>query len=205
MRVLLASHIRPAALIVLRHPDEVVASLGRRDFCPAPVSAALWLHHMLTVEYATRGCPRAVLPYDALLRDWRGSLSRASYQAGVSWPVAWDLVAAAMRQYLDDGLRHHRQPVQAMLPIGAPQRWLNGVYQALLALADADGDPRLLSRLDALRADFGHWCRQHGRPLTAASLDGHPMREQRIATIPAEWEPLASQLAQNVAAYPHGV
>jgi hypothetical protein len=204
--VLQTSHIRPAALLVLRHPDEVVASLARRDFCPAPVSAALWLHHMLTVEDATRGCPRAILPYDALLRDWRGSLSRASKPAAVSWPVAWDLVAADMRQFLDDGLRHHRQPGErSMLPIGAPQRWLNDAYQALLALADSDGDPQLLSWLDALRADFGRWCRQHGRPLTAASLDGHPMREQRTAKIPAEWERLASQLAQNVAAYPLGV
>jgi hypothetical protein len=204
--VLQASHIRPAALLVLRHPDEVAASLARRDICPAPVSAALWLHHMLTVEFATRRCPRAILAYDALLCDWRGSLTRAGDQAAISWPVAWDLVATAMRQYLDDGLRHHRRrEAQSMIPIGAPQRWLNDAYQALLALADSDGDPRLLSRLDALRADFGRWCRQHGRPLTAALLDGHPMREQPIAQIPAEWERLASQLAQNVAGYPDGV
>jgi hypothetical protein len=204
--VLQTSHIRPAVLLVLRHPDEVVASLARRDICPAAVSASLWLHHMLTAEYATRGCLRAILPYGALLLDWRGSLSRASNQVAVSWPVAWDLAAASMRQYLDDGLRHHRRlSDQSMIPIGAPQRWLDDAHQALLALAVSDGDPRLWSRLDALRGDFHRWCRQHGRPLTAALLDGHPMREQRMAPIPQEWERLAFQLAQNVAAYPPGV
>jgi len=204
--VLQTSRIKPAVLLVLRHPDEVVASLARRDLCPAPVSAALWLHHMLTAEQATRGCPRAILPYDALLHDWRGCLTRAGEQTAVSWPVAWDLVAAGMQQFLDAGLRHHhRSEEQTAIQIGPPERWLNDVYLTLLALTHWDGDARLLLRLDEIHADFSRWRRQHGRPLTAALLDGHPMRAQLFTDLPAEWERLASEVALKVGPLSLGV
>ena len=199
--VLQTSRIKPGALLVLRHPDEVVASLARRDLCPAPVSAALWLHYMLTAEQATRACPRAILLYDALLDDWRGCLTRAGEQIAVSWPVASDLVAAGMRQFLDAGLRHHRRSEeQGTIRTGPPERWLNDVYQTLLALTHWDGDARLLSRLDEIHADFSRWRRQHGRFLTAALLDGHPLRTQLFEDLPAGWEQVASEVALKVSA-----
>ena len=132
--VLQTSRIRPAILLVLRHPEEVAASLAQRDGCPAPLSGALWLHYALTVEQATRGCPRAILPYDALLHDWRDCLDRAGERIGVSWPVPWDLATAGVSQFLNAGLRHHRRVGdRSSIRSGTPERWLDEVYRTLIA------------------------------------------------------------------------
>jgi hypothetical protein len=100
--------IAPSLLLVLRPPGEVAASLAKRNALPAAYVTALWLRHMLAAEYASRGCARHILIYDALLRDWRGALLRASRAATFTWPVSFDAVAQQIPKYLNDQLRHHR-------------------------------------------------------------------------------------------------
>jgi hypothetical protein len=72
--VLAATGRRASALIVLRDPREVAASLARRDGFPAAKSQLLWLHNVIEAERSTRGLPRVFVGYDAFLADWRGSV-----------------------------------------------------------------------------------------------------------------------------------
>jgi len=69
-----ALEILSAALVVLRHPAEVIASLAHRSRLPQPHGAALWLGYMLAAERATRGRRRCFLPYDELVNDWQSAL-----------------------------------------------------------------------------------------------------------------------------------
>jgi hypothetical protein len=91
-----------AALLVLRHPDEVAASLARRDRMPAEVAYLLWLRHVLEAEAGTRPWPRACVDYEAMLADARKTLSQALETCGVQAPRP---LARAAR-HVTSGARH---------------------------------------------------------------------------------------------------
>lgn len=84
--LLSADRTAGAALLVLRHPDEVAASLARRDRMPAEVAYLLWLRHVLEAEAGTRAWPRACVEYGAMLGDARKTLSQALGTCGVQSP-----------------------------------------------------------------------------------------------------------------------
>ena len=79
-----AAGTSPAALLVLRPPNEIADSLAAREDLPAAISAALFLRYMLAAELATRGGRRHIVEYDDLLRDWRGTLDLAGARAGIT-------------------------------------------------------------------------------------------------------------------------
>jgi hypothetical protein len=180
---------RPSAVLVLRHPAEVIMSLAQRDSCPAPVAASLWLHYMLTAEFATRSLPRHILPYDELLGDWRGCVARAARDALLTLPHTPDSVAPRMEEFLAASLRHHAFPGDAATsgPLG---RLMDETYQALATLAREGAGETNLQRLDQLRAAFAEWRFQHS-PLLAAMLAGSKLRWQRQCDLPPGWEQIA--------------
>jgi hypothetical protein len=192
--VLRATSITPAALLVLRDPNEVIASLVQRDRFPGALTAALWLRYMLAAEHTTRDCPRSFIRYDALLGDWRTCMARAAAQAGVRWPAAFDAVDTKMQRFLDVGLRHHHSAAPPAAPPGSLAALMGEAYRALLAIAEDDGDaPR--HRLDELRATFTVWCRRDGASFTARALEGHVLLQQPAHPIPPRWEERAGALA----------
>jgi hypothetical protein len=187
--------ISPVVLLVLRHPNEVIASLEKRDGLPAAYSAALWLRYVLAAEYATRGCRRHILCYEELLGDWRGTLRRADAAVGAPWSADIAGAAARIEQFLRPELRHHSAAVSAPPSVRAPlRRWVDDVYAGLLALAAEPGEPRALERLDRARAAFGVWCRRRGAAWGAALLADHPIRTRRPFGVPASWAEFAARL-----------
>ncbi|WP_370249922.1 hypothetical protein [Nocardioides sp.] len=87
------------SLTMLRHPAQVVRSRDTAylsDFSDSmrrqreTANVAAWLNSVLVTEHATRGNPRAFVPYYDLLGDWRAAMTRACGQIGV--PVG-DLAA----------------------------------------------------------------------------------------------------------------
>lgn len=76
--------IAPRAVLVLRNPLEVAASLAARAADPATAPAAvvapagallLWLRYVLEAERHSRDMPRDVVEYGAVLADWRTALA----------------------------------------------------------------------------------------------------------------------------------
>ena len=59
----------PAIVLPLRNPLEVSASLKRRDAMLSTKGLLLWLRHVLDAEASTRGLPRAIAPYDVLVKE----------------------------------------------------------------------------------------------------------------------------------------
>jgi len=202
--ILDATHIVPTVLLVLRHPAEVIASLARRDTFPEPLAAAMWLQYMLTVEHATRDHRRAVISYNALLRDWRASLDRASQQARIVWPNAFDAIAKQMPWRLNGGLRHHWSEAigQDMpKPLAA---LMQAAYESLLVL-ETDDAPHHLRHLDEIRSEFTAWRLQHGQSMANELLDGHGLRRLPHEVIPEEWMQLAEGVARSIAPTTPGV
>jgi len=60
-----------AAVIAVRHPQEVIASLAARSGASPELSSALWLKYNLLAERHTRALPRLFVEYPNLLDNWR--------------------------------------------------------------------------------------------------------------------------------------
>ena len=93
MEVAARAGARPAALLVVRHPDEVASSLERRGGMSRARAHLLWMTHLLDAERDSRDLPRAFVSYDALLADWRAELGRIG-EALPGWLPAPDPEAA---------------------------------------------------------------------------------------------------------------
>lgn len=132
-----------AAVISVRHPQEVIASLATRDRATPELSSALWLKYNLLAERQTRGLPRVFLEYADLLDDWRREIGR------ISAALAIDLSARderAIEEFLRPDLRRQRNggPVTDLFAAN----WLSEAYEALCAAAR--DEPMAESRLDGV-------------------------------------------------------
>ena len=75
LRTRIERRVKEVQVVVpLRHPVAVAASLRRSAGLHFEHAVRLWLTYNLELERATRGLPRVVVPYDALLADWRSAL-----------------------------------------------------------------------------------------------------------------------------------
>jgi len=108
IEALQAQAIRPVFVITLRHPNEVAASLARRDGFPFIQSHLLWLQHIVEAERATRGHARVFVRYEDLLDDWQAQLQRITTSLGLSWPAPGVSFESVANEFIAPSLRHHR-------------------------------------------------------------------------------------------------
>lgn len=123
-----------AALLVVRHPDEVAASLAVRDNMGRGTALLLWLEHTLSALAIAETMPSCILAYDDLLADWRGCVRRIETLVGND---KLDFAGAAEQidAYLDAGKNHQRGQANASdLPADVAHVW-----HAVAGLA-VDGD-----------------------------------------------------------------
>jgi hypothetical protein len=154
-----------SALLVCRHPLEVMQSLTARDRMSPDAACALWLHYMLEAEAASRRLSRAVIFFDDLLTDWRHALLRAGRMAGIGWGKPSVEACAAVDAYLADALRHHRSADQAAAwPDDDLTPMLRTAWEVFAGLRDDPFQPSLLRALVHLRAAFSTWRARHYPP-----------------------------------------
>ncbi|MGY4711364.1 sulfotransferase family protein [Mycolicibacterium sp. CBM1] len=125
-----------AAVVAVRHPDEIIGSLEKRanqqnyvGASPA-LTCAWWLKYSLLAERDTRGVPRVFVEYSNLLADWRRELKR------ISTALAIDLDSqeeGEIDEFLTPDLRHHQTRGPVTEPFGTD--WIRTVYEALAAAA----------------------------------------------------------------------
>jgi hypothetical protein len=144
-----------AAVIAVRHPQEVVGSLAKRASrqhyvrsSPELVSA-WWLKYTLLAERDTRGMPRVFVEYANLLDDWRREVKRISAALDIDLSTRNE---SAVEEFLTTDLRHHRHGGPVPEPFGTD--WMSVVYETLSAAArDEPWDGSALDRVfEAYRA-----------------------------------------------------
>lgn len=111
--LLSSRQIDAIAIIPVRHPAEVVASLVARNDMTADKALMLWMRHVIDAERTTRNLRRLFITYDQLMTDWSGVLRRIAAVAGEEWE---DQIAAGDRSigdFLTPELRHHTADEEA--------------------------------------------------------------------------------------------
>jgi hypothetical protein len=101
--------VRLKLLFVLRHPDEVSASLARRDGMSAAETGLLQLNHFFDAALASVGQARCAVTYQSLLDDWRGCMQRIAGELDIELP-ALEQAAGQIEQFLDRDARTHHAP-----------------------------------------------------------------------------------------------
>ncbi|MDB5092030.1 MAG: hypothetical protein JWO85_131 [Candidatus Eremiobacteraeota bacterium] len=101
--------LRPAIVHLFRNPDDVAASLARRDDLAAEQSRALWLKYNLVAERDGRGFARAFISYEDLMTDWERVVGRCAEDLRVDLVISDD-ARTAVAGFLSPELRHHTTP-----------------------------------------------------------------------------------------------
>ena len=139
----------PRAVLAIRRPAEVIASLAKRDQLSAEHAAWVWLRHVLESELATRGLPRVVLCYERLLQDWRAEIARMDLALGLDLSREAPAAGLAIDMFLEPTLRHYRSE-EKPLSIDHPLRgWVESAYAALTG-----GDTIDLAQLDRISVEL---------------------------------------------------
>lgn len=132
-----------AAVLAVREPQEVSASLSKFMKATPQLASSLWLKYNLLAERETRGLPRVFVDYGNLLEDWRRELKRIS----AILPIELDTGdKSAVDEFIEPGLRRQRDSGPIAEPFGTD--WLTASYEVLRAAArDESWDESELDRV----------------------------------------------------------
>ncbi|OBG62537.1 MULTISPECIES: sulfotransferase family protein [unclassified Mycobacterium] len=132
-----------AAVIAVRHPEEVISSISASWGIPPELSSALWLKYNLLAERHTRGAPRVFVEYTNLLDNWRREMKR------ISAALPADLSthdADAIDDFLTPDLRRQKNRGAVIDRFGTD--WISTLYDAqCMAARDECPDERTLNRV----------------------------------------------------------
>ncbi len=76
----------PVAVLPIRNPMEVAASLSTRDNIYINYGLFLWLRHFLDSERHTRNLARSFCSFNDLIADWKGTVKKISMDISIEWP-----------------------------------------------------------------------------------------------------------------------
>lgn len=138
-----------AALIAVRHPQEVISSVAASWKISAELSSALWLKYNLLAERHTRGVPRVFVEYTSILEDWRREVKRISSALPIDLDTADE---DAIDEFLTPDLRRQRNYGPVIDRFSAD--WISTAYDAFRSAARDDSpDLATLDRVfDAFQA-----------------------------------------------------
>ena len=130
-------------VIAVRHPQEVISSLGTAGPMSPELSSAVWLKASLLAEKHTRALPRVFVEYANLLDDWRREIGRISKSLAIDLRARDD---GAIEEFLTSDLRHQRYCGPVKDCFGTD--WISTVYEAMQAAArDEPWDVSALDRI----------------------------------------------------------
>ena len=144
-------------VVAVRHPDEVAASLHRRDGLTRAHANLLWGLHFVEAVRASEGVPRALCDYAALLADWRGAVGRIGAALDVRWPIEPAEAATAIDAFLQPDQRRHRAGDASVESADPLQASVLALHAAAVAVAAGEAGWEVLegpiARFERARVD----------------------------------------------------
>ena len=163
--------VQPVAVIPVRNPMDVAASLQKRnDFDPA-LTHLLWLRHILDAEHATRGIPRCFTGYDDLLANWARVVEQVRVRTAAPLPRYSEQAATEIEAFLTDRLRHHKQDPEVVIENPSLSRWLRDSYGVLLSWVRTGERAADYPMLDRIRQELNAASPAFGRLIAKGKSD----------------------------------
>lgn len=94
-------------VLVLRHPDEVVASMCRRDPFTRETAYLLWAVYVRDAELASRAMPRSIVQYQSILEDWRSIAGQIGSALEIEWHGLNDATVKRIDEEISPDLKHN--------------------------------------------------------------------------------------------------
>lgn len=138
-----------AVVVAVRHPQEVIASLGKANGASPELAGSLWLKGNLLAERHTRAVSRVFVEYTNLLADWRREIKRIAAALGLDLNTERE---GEVDKFIAPDLRRNRDCGPVVERFGTD--WISAVYEALhVAAFDEPVDVSTLDRVfEAYRA-----------------------------------------------------
>lgn len=150
-RELLSEHgIDVCAVIPIRNPLSVAASLSARDGLPATATQLNWLRHVLDAEASTRDMPRAIFAYEDFVADWRRVLDDITASLGIQWPTSVGEAGSDIDAFISREHQHHVASLAELDESTESADWVKKTYSALQSASTAQAQ----AELDLIRYDF---------------------------------------------------
>ena len=157
------------AVVMVRNPIEVSASLSRHSGIDAFPSTFLWLRYMLDAEHGSRSLRRAFVSYDELLQSPRAQIEQLETGLQLTLPDSTERAFVEVANYLSGSLRNHRDTNDIFRPLSHAAEWVADVYRIMRSWALHGENPADQAILDQIRADvnraatiFAPIVRDHG-------------------------------------------
>ncbi|MGE0409471.1 MAG: glycosyltransferase, partial [Amphiplicatus sp.] len=130
----------PFAVLVIRNPLEIAASLKERNGFSPGRSVLLWLQHMLMAERDTRGVRRVFVDYDQATQDWRKAAGKLGEAVGLAEELDVDRLIAS-GSFLTRSLRNHYFQLSDLRAASDIPSWVGDVFETLESAARTGGEP----------------------------------------------------------------
>jgi hypothetical protein len=166
--------VEPSAVLMVRNPAEVIASLESRDLMVPGYGQLLWLRHALDAEFFSRGSNRIVCRYDQLMTNWFSVIDRVRLGLGITLPRNSTSVHLEIEQYLNGQHRHHEIPVEAVIGNPALSDWLRRTFAIMMNWSEEGEKSSDYAELDQIRLEFNRSYSTFARLLLPDDLAGEP-------------------------------
>ena len=140
------------AVLPLRNPLEVMASLEARNGTSPEDGALLWLRYSLDAELATRGVVRAFPRYEDMLEDPIAEMQSLVRALDLDPPFAVGDMERVLEELLDPDLRNHTESAEALAHSPVTEGWVSRAYEALRHLNRDPNNAAAMAQLDGIRA-----------------------------------------------------
>ena len=166
--------VEPSAVLMVRNPAEVIASLENRDLMAPGYGQLLWLRHALDAEFFSRGSNRIVCRYDQLMTNWFSVIDRVRTGLGITLPRNSTSVHLEIEQYLNGEHRHHEIPAEAVIGNPALSEWLRKTFAIMMRWSEDGEKSSDYAELDKIRLEFDRSYSTFARLLLPDDLAGEP-------------------------------
>ncbi len=181
------------AIVILRNPLEIIASLAQRNDMSQVDAGLLWLRHAVDAVQGSRGMDRAFVTYDQLTRDPGGSIAAMAAALGRDFPVGYDHVKADIDSFLSPDLRSHAHSAEDVLHNDLTHGWISDVYQAGRVLCRDPDHAGALATIDDVATQFNASGRMLGYVARTLTQDAEAA-ERKAAALTANAELRKSQV-----------
>jgi hypothetical protein len=137
-----------------RNPQDVAASLARRDGFEPAFGLLLWLRHVLEAESATRGLPRVFTSYRHLMEDWQRETDKLDDALDLGRSSRKPSLSKAVDAFLSTKLQHFNDPITQTLNDPALPQNIRDTFLIMERWAKTGEQTEDHATLDTIRSDL---------------------------------------------------